>query len=101
MLYPCIQIIICSYVKEWLGAVVSGGIVDTDDAGERFFLPPYRRPSLTQETPGSCNFACHAYGVVTMTKTFDKTLKSMKLSGSEDGKLLSLSSGVIFLFYKS
>ena len=86
-----------SYVKEWLGAVVSGSIVDIDDTGEKFFLQPYRRASLTQETPGSCNFACHAYGVVTMTKSFDKTLKLMKHSGSEDGKPVYLSSGVIFL----
>ena len=74
-------------MKEWLGTVVAGGIVDADPAGEKFFIPPHRRAALTQETPGSCNFSCHAYGVVTMAKQFDNVLKMMKLDGeSKEGK---------------
>ena len=35
------------YVREWLGAVTTGGIVEYDEATEAFFLPPERAALLT------------------------------------------------------
>jgi SAM-dependent methyltransferase len=37
------------YVREWLGAMVSGGIVEFDAARGRYFLPPEHAASLTRE----------------------------------------------------
>ncbi len=36
------------YVREWLGAMVTGGIVDYDEAGKTFLLPPEHAASLTR-----------------------------------------------------
>ena len=66
---------------------MSGGIVDTDDTGERFFLPTYRRASLTQGTPGSCNFAREAFGIAIIANTFDHMLGLMTATCEEDGKI--------------
>ena len=38
------------YVREWLGAMVTGGIVEHD--GQRFRLPPEHAASLTRGRPG-------------------------------------------------
>jgi winged helix-turn-helix protein len=35
------------YVREWLGAVTTGGIVEYDEATESFFLPPEHAALLT------------------------------------------------------
>ena len=35
------------YVREWLGAVTTGGIVEYDEASEAFFLPPEHAALLT------------------------------------------------------
>jgi len=35
------------YVREWLGAVTAGGVVEYDEATEAFFLPPERAALLT------------------------------------------------------
>lgn len=37
------------YVREWLGAMVSGGIVEFDAARGRYFLPPEHAASLTRD----------------------------------------------------
>ncbi len=44
------------YVREWLGAMTSAGVVACDDDGQRFHLPPVQRAMLTSE-PGSDNLA--------------------------------------------
>ncbi|KAJ8029178.1 putative methyltransferase C1B3.06c [Holothuria leucospilota] len=36
------------YIREWLGAMVTAGIVDIDSSGERFSLPAHRIPYLTK-----------------------------------------------------
>lgn len=42
------------YVREWLGAMVSGQIVDCDDSGTTFSLPPEHAASLTRAAgPGN------------------------------------------------
>jgi SAM-dependent methyltransferase len=42
------------YVQEWLGAMVTGGIVDYDPADETYWLPPARAAALT---PGPMSLA--------------------------------------------
>ncbi len=37
------------YVREWLGAMFTGGIVECDENGERFWLPPEHAAWLTRE----------------------------------------------------
>ncbi|KAJ8029180.1 putative methyltransferase C1B3.06c [Holothuria leucospilota] len=36
------------YIREWLGAMVTAGMVDIDSSGERFSLPAHRIPYLTR-----------------------------------------------------
>lgn len=70
--------------------MVSGGIVDTDSNGDKFFLPPHRHAALTQRTPGSDNFACSAFGMVMMSKSFEEILKRMKGEHGSDGEYITL-----------
>jgi len=42
------------YVREWLGAVTCGGIVECDETGTRFELPPTHAALLSKETEGEC-----------------------------------------------
>ncbi|MEM9645438.1 MAG: class I SAM-dependent methyltransferase [Planctomycetota bacterium] len=44
------------YVREWLGAMVTGGIIAYDDEAETYFLPPHHAALLTRAA-GSNNFA--------------------------------------------
>lgn len=44
------------YVREWLGAMVTGGIVEYDSALQSYFLPPEHAALLTRAA-GSNNFA--------------------------------------------
>ncbi len=44
------------YVREWLGAMVTGGIVDYDSEGRTYHLPPEHAASLTREA-GTDNLA--------------------------------------------
>ena len=44
------------YVREWLGAMVTGGIVAFDADAETYFLPPHHAALLTRSA-GSNNFA--------------------------------------------
>jgi ubiquinone/menaquinone biosynthesis C-methylase UbiE len=44
------------YVREWLGGMTAAGIVECDDDGKRFHLPPAQRALLTEE-PGADNLA--------------------------------------------
>ncbi len=48
------------YVQEWLGAVVTGGVVTHDPATDTFHLPPAHAASLTDATPYNLS------GMVTM-----------------------------------
>ena len=42
------------YVREWLGAMTAGDIVNVDDSGERFQLPDSHAAMLTEEGEGEC-----------------------------------------------
>lgn len=42
------------YVREWLGAVATGEIVEVDDAGKRFHLPASHAAMLTEDGEGEC-----------------------------------------------
>ena len=42
------------YVREWLGAMTTGGIVEVDDAGERYHLPASHAAMLTEGGDGEC-----------------------------------------------
>ena len=37
----------CRYVREWLGIMVCGGIIDLDATSQTFLLPHHRRPYFT------------------------------------------------------
>ena len=58
------------YVREWLGAVTTGGIVEYDEASEAFFLPPEHAALLTGPTGmgpiavANTVFAKHVHQVV-------------------------------------
>jgi ubiquinone/menaquinone biosynthesis C-methylase UbiE len=39
------------YVREWLGAMVTGGFVDYDEESGRYHLPPEHAASLTRKSP--------------------------------------------------
>ncbi len=42
------------YVREWLGAMSAGKIVDTDDSGTQFHLPASHAAMLTDDGEGEC-----------------------------------------------
>lgn len=42
------------YVREWLGAMATGGIVEVDDAAERYSLPTSHAAMLTEGGDGEC-----------------------------------------------
>lgn len=42
------------YVREWLGSMVAGNIVDTDETGQLFHLPASHAAMLTESGEGEC-----------------------------------------------
>ena len=61
---------LCRYVREWLGAMVTGRIVDATEDG-KFFLPPHR--SLFLQTPGlGLELLILACALPMQSKVFDK-----------------------------
>ncbi len=42
------------YVREWLGAMATGEIVEVDSSGNRFHLPPAHGAMLTESGEGEC-----------------------------------------------
>ena len=42
------------YVREWLGAMATGGIVDVDESGKLFHLPASHAAMLTESGEGEC-----------------------------------------------
>src|SRR5688572_21640019 len=53
------------YVREWLGAMVTGGVVDFDPATGRFSLPPEHAACLTRSA-GADNMAVFAQYMAVM-----------------------------------
>ena len=68
------------YVREWLGAMTSAGIVACDDAGERFHLPPAQRALLTDE-PGAENLAYLAQYISVLGSVEDKIVRCFHEGG--------------------
>ncbi|MDQ3680499.1 MAG: methyltransferase domain-containing protein [Actinomycetota bacterium] len=61
------------YVREWLGAMTTGGIVDHDPGAMTFFLPPERAASLTRAA-GPENLAVQAQYVGLLAQVEDQIL---------------------------
>jgi SAM-dependent methyltransferase len=61
------------YVREWLGAMVTGRIVEHDPEGGRFRLPPEHAASLTREA-GSGNMAPFAQYIAVLGAAEDDVL---------------------------
>ena len=70
-------------MKQWLGAVTVGGIVEVDPTGEKYFLPPHRHPALLQGVPPADNFAGHAWGIEMMFGSLKTVMKAMEDKPSE------------------
>jgi len=68
------------YVREWLGAVVTGRIVECSDDGTRFSLPPEHAAWLTrQATPN--NVAVYAQYIPQLGNVEDEIIECFKKGG--------------------
>ena len=88
------------YVREWLGAMVTGGIVEHD--GELFRLPPEHAASLTRAA-GPSNIASYAQFVAMLGKVEDGIADCFKNGGGvpysqypEFQRLMAEDSAMIF-----
>jgi SAM-dependent methyltransferase len=68
------------YVREWLGAMVLGGVVEHDPARASFHLPPEHAASLTR-TAGSSNLAMMAQYVAIMGSVEDGIVECFRRGG--------------------
>ena len=78
------------YVREWLGAVVTAGIVDLDSSGDKFLLPAHRIPYLTRN--GSKNKSVVWCKMVTnlTTNAFYKVKDCFPRDGPAGNVIISL-----------
>ncbi len=68
------------YVREWLGATLTGGIVECDADGERFWLPPEHAMWLTREgTPD--NVAVYAQYIPQFGAVEDRIIDCFRNGG--------------------
>lgn len=70
------------YVKEWMGLMVVGDIIDADSTGSRFFLPVHRRKYLTAEGDLQ-NCSILANGLQFFLRGFDYAVDAAKPSGPD------------------
>lgn len=68
------------YVREWLGAMTTGGIVDHDPVGMRFVLPPERAAWLTRAA-GPENLALQAQYVGLLAQVEDQIVGCFRHGG--------------------
>ncbi len=68
------------YVREWLGGVAAGGIVDYDPAGATYFLPGYRAAALTRAA-GTNNLARMATMIPMMGEVEQKIIDCFQHGG--------------------
>ena len=74
------------YVREWLGAMVSGSIVEVDDdTSELFLLPPHRRAAVTR-LGDIVDWSMVAQGLPLVSGVYEKVAQCMALPGPS-GKL--------------
>jgi len=68
------------YVREWLGAMVAGGIVEYDAAARRYRLPPEHAASLCREAR-SQNLAATAQWIPLLASVEDEVLACFERGG--------------------
>jgi ubiquinone/menaquinone biosynthesis C-methylase UbiE len=68
------------YVREWLGAMVTGGVVEVDDSSTRFNLPPEHAAFLTRAA-GADNIGVFAQYIAVMGGVEDKIVECFKNGG--------------------
>lgn len=68
------------YVREWLGAMAAGGIVDITDDGNRFHLPEEHAAFLTRKA-GADNIAVFSQYVATLGSVEDRIVDCFKNGG--------------------
>ncbi|XP_022083548.1 uncharacterized protein LOC110975398 [Acanthaster planci] len=69
------------YVREWLGAMVSGCIVEVDEeTSELFLLPPHRRPAVTR-LGDIIDWSMVAQGLPMISGVYEKVIECTKTSG--------------------
>ncbi|XP_033123835.1 uncharacterized protein LOC117122394 [Anneissia japonica] len=68
------------YIREWLGAMVTGQIVEVDETSTRFSLPPHRAAFLRTGGFGE-EMTLLAAALPMQCKVFDKVLKCFKKDG--------------------
>jgi ubiquinone/menaquinone biosynthesis C-methylase UbiE len=68
------------YAREWLGAMVTGRVVDVDDNGQRFLLPPEHAAFLTRPA-GADNLAVFAQYIPLLGSVEDDIVECFKKGG--------------------
>ncbi len=68
------------YVREWLGSMVTAGIVDFDPEAERFHLPPEHAAMLTRAA-GPGNFAAFTQFVPVLAEVEDRVIECFHRGG--------------------
>jgi len=68
------------YVREWLGAMVTGGVVAVDETGTHFQLPAEHAASLTRAA-GADNIGVFAQYIAVMGSVEDKIVDCFKQGG--------------------
>jgi ubiquinone/menaquinone biosynthesis C-methylase UbiE len=68
------------YVREWLGAMVTGRVVDVDSNGQRFSLPPEHAAFLTRSA-GADNLAVFAQYIPLLGSVEDDIVECFKKGG--------------------
>ena len=68
------------YVREWLGAMVTGGIVDVDETGKYYHLPASHAAMLTESGEGECLAHLTQY-IPLMGSVEDEILECFKKGG--------------------
>ncbi|XP_070557385.1 S-adenosylmethionine-dependent methyltransferase Rv2258c-like [Ptychodera flava] len=68
------------YVREWLGAMVTGGIVEVDSEKDTYYLPPHRHNALcTQGGTGTLSVLCE--GIPTAIEAYKEIVDCFKKEG--------------------
>ena len=68
------------YVREWLGAMVTAGVVEIDSAHQRFFLPPEHAGYLTRMS-GANNIGVYTQYIGVMGAVEDQIIECFKKGG--------------------
>src|SRR5688572_15645403 len=65
------------YVREWLGAMVTGGVVEVDESSTHFYLPAEHAAFLTRAS-GADNISTTAQYLAVMGSVEDKIVECFK-----------------------